>query len=556
MLERFLKSILTGKLDFDSISDLRTFCQRYIPKTWRLVLAMEPLFFIMYYLGITIPEHQRRWIGLYDHQFLVKLAPREHGKTWTFVTFYILYRIYRNYIENSFTGTTNRILLVEKTSKQAADECRRIKNIIETNEYLLEDFGSLVGEKWYDNRFACKRTKGFIERELTLESCGLLGSITGGHFEDIVCDDLLDDENCRTSYRLALIHGWLMGTLWNLRTPKTRFKVLGTRKRAKDTYGDLLVNPIWFSSVEKAIVKYPSNYKYVEENGKIVGVEVFSNDYEVLWKEEWPIKTLLLDRAAQGKLYFDREKQNEVGAIGGNLFRSEWLHFFTDDDLSQDSDGDWLYKGDKLWVVQGVDVACVPEEMIKHIERIGGTSNPDFFVICTLGISSRHYRILILDIYRERIDFPAQMRAIESSARLWKPKKISIESTGYQRVLAQNLLNTTFLNVVESPSKGSKDDRLYATSPHFESGRVLLRGSLDRATGRIEPRDGGIKEFVNEFLEFNFGKHDDCLDAFEIGLREAIGYIEIARTGQPVFIRRPGAVEKRGSQFDVFPSRF
>jgi hypothetical protein len=394
MVARKYKKVNTQKLLDEinaakGVNGVRQLIRRHISPSLRRAMAeLSAEFFLMYYLGFRTPEHQRKWIRLWELQFLLELAPRDHGKSWIFAYGQPLYRIYSSYVKSGMRYVPERFLQISKGDSQATKYGNQVRETIETNTWLMEDFGNIQDPKnWLKSYFRCKRQTGSaLEKDNTYEMVGILGGITGGHFDDINIDDPLDDENTKTTDRMDTVENWFWGTIWNLREPHTRFRVTGTRKNRRDLYNTLLQSPTWKHNVERAIIKYPmipdpknpdrlvQGWLYTTDTGRHVkglgdltgeetinGVELLTDDYEVLWpptpkvdddgipvvgpngKQElfgWGIEALLLDRATQGSTVFDREKQNEISAAEGSVFQKGWLNFFSNDELFlNDQDG-------------------------------------------------------------------------------------------------------------------------------------------------------------------------------------------------------------------------
>lgn len=372
------------------LNGCRYLTRRYLaPSFRRAMVDLSPEFYLMYYLGFRLPAHQRKWVQLWMVQFLLELAPRDHGKSWIFSYGKPLYSIYSSYVRTGCAYVPARFLQISKTDEQASKYADQVRETIETNTFLAEDFGDIRDNKhWLKGYFSCRRQKGsFLEKDHTYEKVGVLGGITGGHFDDINLDDPLDDENTKTVDRMDMIENWFWGTVWNLREVYTRFCMVGTRKNRRDLYSTCLKSPLWKANVEKAIIKYPmipdpkqpdkliDGWLYITDKGRhvrgimdlkadenITDVELLTDDYEVLWPSTlkvdgegkpvmdpatgkqmtwgWGIRELLMDRCSQGEQYFAREKQNEVSSESGGIFHKDWLRLFdTEQIYMNDADG-------------------------------------------------------------------------------------------------------------------------------------------------------------------------------------------------------------------------
>jgi predicted phage terminase large subunit-like protein len=463
------------------------FCEPLGTSWSRPIAEANIAFFAHYYRNQKIPAHQRRWYRILDEindfsdplaNRLLKLAPRDHGKTEVFTITYPLYCILRD--------PEVRILILSKTSTQAKKCLSVIKRELETNERIREDFGDLISPDlpWSQTAIYCRRSRQ--SKDPTVEVVGALGAITGGHFDLIVADDIVDDENTKTAKRRQDTYDWFHGTIMQLAEPATQVIVVGTRKHYDDLYSRLMENPLWVCDIDRAIVKWPDKYEYIEdEAGQVVDV-VVDGSYEVLWPEKWDIKTLLLDRLATVSLLFDREKQNVPARDSGAFLLAKWLKYYNDEERPPLAE---------LNIYQGVDLALSEGE------------EADWTAIATVGRDADNH-LWLLDIYRARLSFPEQLRAVSEQASRWKPLIINLESNAYQAALHQQLLATTTLPVRAGRTIKDKKTRFAAMAVHFESGRIRIRKGLD--------------EFVKEWLEFPTGRHDDTLDAVEKALEVAL----------------------------------
>jgi len=102
---------------------------------------------------------------------------------------------------------------------------------------------------------------------------------------------------------------------------------------------------------------------------------------------------------------------------------------------------------------------------------------------------------------------------------------INVEQVAAQRWFLDECRNQG-LQVQGVDQRLKKEDRLLQMSVPFENGLVRLIDSVDAESGpdvRAEKERLGYdprwQEFVNEWLAFPEGRHDDLLDAVEIAMR-------------------------------------
>lgn len=436
-----------------------------------IALANRP-YFANYYLNITSPPHQKEWHNILDDvKRNLLLAPRDHGKSLVVTYEFPIHEICKN--------RNIRILIISKTGKQGTKFLSVIKEELEQNQKLIKDFGVFYSDiGWTSNYIYVKRDK--IMKDPTVECVGVLGAITGGHFDIIIADDILDDENTKTVERMKTVKNWFYGTIMQLVEPHTKVIVVGTRKHYLDLYQDILKNPMFKNSVYKAIIKYPDKYDYVKDDKGEVDVKI-KGQSEVLWPDKWDIKTLLKDRHSTGSILFDREKQNDPSGMRGQLLKMEWLNFYKEPPTH------FKYK------FQGIDLA------------ISTSLTADYFVICTIGVDD-YNNIYVLDWFRGRLEFPQQVEAVIQYASLHKPLKIFIEKNQYQAALAQHLISFTDLPIIPTQTTKSKETRMIALSPYFQNGRIRLKESMH--------------DFITEYSHFPKGAHDDMLDGLDLSMTD------------------------------------
>ena len=342
-----------------------------------------------------------------------------------------------------------------------------------------------------------------VRRDATVEATGILGDITGGHFKRIIMDDVFDDENTRTADGRKKVMRFIEGTILPLLEPGCGLLGIGTRKHWDDGYQRMIDNPAWYVLEEKAILKWPKNYEYIyDENGIIVDVKV-EGDYEVLWPGKWDIKNLLLQAKAMGTVLFNREYQNDAQGMKGKVFKEEWIKHYAIQEKNQTEHVRGHPPLSSMEIYQGNDLA------------IGKKEKNDYFCCETIGVTRDPYKIWILDWYHDKISFPEQVKMVKTlyngpitpiwNGIRWNVLRIGIESNAYQVALAQQLLEDGNYPIEEITSIKDKKTRITAGSVDYENGLVMV--PVDH------PKYGA---FLNEYVSFDEGEHDDIIDADDI----------------------------------------
>lgn len=484
------------------------------PAFYREVAMRNLAFFSKYYLELLTPKHFKKWCRITEtaKRDLI-LAPRDHGKSTLYTYAYPIFEICKN--------RDIRILIISKTGRQAQKFLTLVLKELENNKKLIKDFGRFKGDgSWTSSYIYVNRNKNM--KEPTIESIGVLGAITGGHYDIIIADDIIDDENTRTIERMDTVKNWFYGTVMQLAEPWTKVICVGTRKHYLDLYNELLKNPIWRHNVDKAIIKYPDKYDYLtNEEGQITDVEV-KGEHKVLWPQKWDIKTLLIDRKTIGPILFDREKQNDPSGMRGQILKREWLHFYTSDVKNLDlPHPPFDFKN----IYIGVDLA------------ISDNPDADYFVAVTVGECHKGFW-WVLDIYRDRLEFPDQVILLKQLNMARNPTKVFIEKNAYQLAISQHLIRETNIPVVPIRTKRDKVSRMIAITPHFQNGKVKIKDDMDL--------------LITEWVQFPKSEHDDILDALDFALtalKEGQTALTYGKFSNQEYRRK--MLDKESNQFNV-----
>jgi predicted phage terminase large subunit-like protein len=401
-------------------------------------------------LGNEVAAVHERMAEAALHQRSLVLAPRGFGKSTLLSVVRSISEIVRN--------PDVRILLVSNVQAQAEAFVREIRSHLEQNHLLRGIYGEFTGSKWSDGEFIVSCRKKIL-KEPTMFATGVGGAIISRHFDIIICDDIVDEENARTQAQREKLRVWFFKVLLPCLEPDGRLCIVGTRYHYRDLYGLL---------IENGFVPTATIIRAINENG------------ESAWPERFPIEKLEHIRREAGTIIFNAQYQNDTEAMKGAVFKEEWLQFY---DSPPES----------LRVYQGVDLS------------IAQTDSADFFAVVTIGVDALA-NIYVLDCYQARISFRQQTAAILQKFLRFDPLKVAIESNAYQAAQADTLKEMGVMRVTKVFTKNDKLSRAWKLSSFFEDGRVYL--------GR------NMQEMVEQLLAFPQADHDDLFDAldFAVGL--------------------------------------
>jgi predicted phage terminase large subunit-like protein len=198
------------------------------------------------------------------------------------------------------------------------------------------------------------------------------------------------------------------------------------------------------------------------------------------------LNELLKKKVVEGSYWWSALYQQRPQPPGGGLLKRSWIKHYQPQELPSI---------EELSIYQAWDLAISTKE------------TADYTVCTTLGVS-REKQIYVLDWYKSRIDFPTQVKMVEKLAKKWDPLQIGIESNAYQQALPQQLKETSMLPIKEVNRTKDKVTRISSGFVHFENGKVLL-----------PEKHPELENFINEYIYFPHGKHDDMLDSMELVLQ-------------------------------------
>jgi predicted phage terminase large subunit-like protein len=132
----------------------------------------------------------------------------------------------------------------------------------------------------------------------------------------------------------------------------------------------------------------------------------------------------------------------------------------------------------------------------------------DYSVRTIWGETERGY--YLLDVFKQRVEFPELKRIVTSYPAHLKPHAILIEDKASGQSLLQELRRATSLPLVPIKVDTDKVARAYAVTPLIEAGRVFLPKSAE-----------WLADYVSSLASFPNGAHDDDVDS----TTQALGYL-------------------------------
>jgi predicted phage terminase large subunit-like protein len=392
--------------------------------------------------GWRLGKLHQEWQGLLKHKRLRILAPRGHLKTSFFSIGYLIQRLKFN--------PDDEIYIFSKTDTQAVKILDKIKQLINKRDFL-KDLTREGSEFWNKTQIRCSNGA-------TVYAQGLMSAIRGGHPKLIILDDPIDTQVIYSEEQNKKTIERYYSEILPMAEPNTQIIIIGTLQKENDLYGSLDKN-IWKLKTYDAIV---------DEEKKIA-----------LFPEKWSWE-ILEERRREicsqfGEKFWLKEYRNIAVNILGEIIKKEWLCFY-----EKEPEG--------LRIFQAWDLSVG-----KDVEK------GDFSSCITLGANEKG-DIYVLDVFRERIDFPTRLKKIQEFAKKWKPEQIGIENNVFQYDTVQTLIKNTNLPIKGIKTTQNKIEKFnIELAPRFENKKIFLKAEQT--------------EFINELLSLPRGTYDDQCDA-------------------------------------------
>ncbi len=371
------------------------------------------------------------------------------------------------------------ITIVSLTQSQARLILSNIKEELEKNKLLVQDFGPFVtpDDEWRWNSLVISQFQTRIMAVSANES------IRGfRHLENrpdlIVCDDIEDLNSVKTQEGRDKTFRWLTGDLMPMGSQDAKVVVIGNLlhedsviMRLKSQIGDKYKNSIFKS------------YPLINETG------------EVLWSAKYPTSEILeSERVKIGDIAWKREYLLTIVPDNDVVVRHDWIQYY--DELPNPSSSGFRF------VITSVDLA------------ISEKSSADYTAMVSAYVFGYHDKMKIYILphpINQRMDFPKTIDAIKKLHQSQRDdnltSKILIEEVGCQSSLSQQLEKEGITTIGVKIAGQDKRARLSQTTSWIKTEKILF------------PKEGA-DILINQLIGFGVERHDDLADAFSMLILE------------------------------------
>lgn len=415
--------------------------------------------------GYEVLGFHRAWVNFQmRNRFTVIAGPRGFGKTITCTKGFSLFK--------SVESRERRVLIVGKTLPQSRKVQREIRLQLQRNE-MMKVFGPFFDDDSVDTGteliFAGRRS---LDSEPNISCIGIGSSKIGGHYDIILCEDLVDSSNC-SGRNAELLRGWVLEELMGMLLPEGEIHFVQSRYGPADLWVDLRRTGIFEMMQTPALV---------DEAGES------SLNGRSIWEEMISTEELKRRLKVMGTPFFLAQYQQDPAALG----RMGQVRF-RESAVARRALGE--LEVSEMQKVCGVDLgASLGKIGARTVFTVAGRKGSE---------GDKAHRTWLVDIWAGQWELGEISEVFNQIDLKWGPNlKFRVEANGAQLLIANAQGLTHDVEPVHVfDSRPKRRQRLAMT---FNSGAV----------GYVE----GLEGDMQEFWEWPDWYREDVLDSADLAL--------------------------------------
>lgn len=327
-----------------------------------------------------------------------------------------------------------------------------------------------------------------------------VGSAVTGYGADILCCDdphnVVDAES--QAIREHTLDWWSTAMSSRLNNPKTGAKVIVMQRvHSKDLSGYVLEQGGYTHL--NLPMEYEPDRKCITYIGKTKWEDPRTQEGELLWKSRFTQQSVENFKRSMGSYaYVGQYQQRPVPAAGG-LFQKSWIRYY--------KRGDSYYELETATGVRRV-MSNTCRRILTGDVAISEKESADYTVFAVWAISPVH-DIILLDLFRDRIDNPTQQKQLRTLYQKWEVDYAIVESVAYQLALIQQLRREGLAIREYKPGRGDKTTRATTPAVMMEAEKFFY-----------DKHAPYLNDVESEILMFPKGAHDDIVDNHTIVANE------------------------------------
>lgn len=414
------------------------------------------------YPGFKVGPHHRKLAKIFSDvlagkkkRVIINIAPRmgkSEFSSYLFPAFYL------------GQDPSKKIIMATHTAGLSEDFGRRVRNLIESQEYREIFPGTVVAD---DQKAAGKWSTGAGGQYYAV---GVGGALAGRGADLFVIDDPHSEQDIKANSRATFDNAWSWfqtGPLQRL-MPNGAIIVIMTRWSLVDLTGRL----VDFN------IKNPESDQW-----EVIQLPAILPSGKSLWPEQWPLDLLEAKKLQMDPRYWNAQYMQEpTSDVAAMIKRGDWKIWEHDDPPNCE------------YIIQSWDTA--------HETK----TTSDYSACTTWGVwyneeEDNSPNLILLDAFKDRLTFPELKATALKHYKEWEPDACIVEKKAAGGPLIQEMRRMGIPIQEFTPSRGNdKIARVNAVSDLFASGKVWA------------PDRRWAKDVIEEIAAFPVGEHDDFVD--------------------------------------------
>lgn len=253
-------------------------------------------------------HHEQFFEAMELHKFVLLLAAREHAKTEIGVKCNALFEM--------GVDPNIRILIVSDIHEKAQDRTRLLRQHVERNAAYRAQFPHVhISKKEGDHAFTLARNR--ILKEPTVTSTYAGGAISGGRFDLIVCDDVINLlKNSYTQEQRRKLREWFYRDVMNSLARGGRLLMLGTPQHHEDLHSDIQRDKRFYVASYPGVDEQDTGFGHLGYRERNEARGITGDDAICLWPAMHDYKSHMAKKDGDYDTYLSQQQLQSVPSTG------------------------------------------------------------------------------------------------------------------------------------------------------------------------------------------------------------------------------------------------
>lgn len=447
-------------------------------------------------------------------------APRGHAKSTNLTfkdTIHAIVYQYKHYI-----------ILISDTYDQAKGFLEAIKEELEENTAIQNDFGNLTGKIWREDVIVTKT-------KIKVQAKGAAQKMRGLKHKNwrpdlIILDDCENDELVRTPEQREKLKNWYYKAVSKCGDSYTDFIFIGTMLHYDSLLAKIMKNAKYKTVKYKAVIEFSKSPLWDEweeifndlsnENHEGDARDFFEQHKEemlsgtkVLWEDKLSYYQLMEMRVSEGEAAFNSEEQNEPINPEDCLFNDEWFDYYNPHEID-------FSNGFEFFGFVDPSLGKSKKSDYSAIITIAKETATGYMYVEDADIERRHPDKIITDVIEKAFRIGKQYKA--------RYKVFGAETNQFQWFLKEQLAKASakvgvYLPIQEVNQTADKVLRVQTLQPDIKNKYLKFNRQH--------------KKLLEQLRYFPMADHDDGPDALEscrtlaAGAKRRLRFLDIRKFG-------------------------